>query len=110
MVGEHRKEINLTQQEREAGISSQLLKSTKSFKCRICGFEFSLLSSRSIACQGCRRAVLGCRLVRCPKCDFEFSLDQTPIAIDGISSKLLSDYMSKILSDYFKDFGEKPTR
>lgn len=94
----------------KAGVSKKLLKATKMLKCPRCNFQFNLMYSRAIACQGCRLSVLGCDSVRCPKCDFEFSLDQTSLAIDEVSVKLLSDYMSRILSDYFKDFGEKPTR
>jgi hypothetical protein len=87
----------------QAGITENLLKTRKMIKCPGCKFEFNLMYSRAIACQGCGYSVLGCNLVRCPKCDCEFYLNQTPLASNKTSSKLLSDYMSKILSDYFKE-------
>jgi len=41
-------------------------------KCPICGFVFSKMHSRAMACMGCDKAVLGdCGFVRCPRCDYE---------------------------------------
>ncbi len=93
-----------------AGISDELLKTRKLIRCPKCGFEFNLMYARAFACQGCRYSVTGCNAVRCPRCDCEFGLDGTGLAADRSSSKTLSDYMSRILADYFKDFGESPSR
>ena len=41
-------------------------------KCPKCGFLFSKMHSRAIACMGCSKSVLGdCGYVRCPRCDYE---------------------------------------
>ncbi len=41
-------------------------------KCPRCGFLFSKMHSRAIACSGCSKSVIGdCEFVRCPRCDHE---------------------------------------
>jgi DNA-directed RNA polymerase subunit RPC12/RpoP len=95
---------------RNIGVTEKLLKTKKLIKCPKCNFEFDLMYSRAIACQGCRYAILGCDAARCPKCDHEFSLKQTGLAKTKESSKELADYMSKIVADYIKSFGENPSR
>jgi len=102
--------MGLTPCMHNSGMSEDLLRTRKQTRCPQCGFEFNLMYSRAFACVGCRYSVTGCNAARCPKCDFEFRLDRTDLAADKASSKILSDYMSKIMADYFKDFGESPSR
>jgi len=102
--------IHLTPCMRAAGITKRLLKTTKVIKCPRCNFGFNLMYSRAVACQGCHFSVLGCDSARCPKCDYEFPLNQTPLVATRTSSKLLANYMSNILTRYFRDFGKKPSR
>jgi len=41
-------------------------------KCPKCGFLFSKMQSKTIACMGCSKSVIGdCGFVRCPRCDYE---------------------------------------
>ncbi|MDD1776498.1 MAG: hypothetical protein LUP94_03985 [Candidatus Methanomethylicus sp.] len=41
--------------------------------CPFCGNRFSLMYSRTFACQGCRDATFGnCGFAKCPKCGREF--------------------------------------
>lgn len=92
------------------GVTNRLLKGTKMVKCPKCGFEFSLLYMRAIACQGCPDAVLGCGYARCSKCDNEFPINEIGLASTKSGAKALATYTSKLLSDYYKDFGESPSR
>ncbi len=89
------------------GVTKTLLKSTKRIECPACGFRFSLMYSRAIACQGCPESVLGCEMARCLRCDHEFSIIQAKIASGKVGSRRLANYLSRILSEYSKDFGEK---
>jgi len=102
--------LRLTPCMQHSGISEELVKVSHMIKCPRCGFEFNLIYARAFACQGCRYSVMGCDAVRCPRCDLEFKLDKTGLASNKPSSKVLSEYMSKIMADYFRDFGESPTR
>lgn len=102
-------EMVLTEQMKQAGVTSALLKTTKKIKCPYCGFEFSLFQSRAIACKGCRKAAYGCQLARCLRCDAEFPLEG-PLVKDWEKQKLLADYMNGIVSKYNKSMGKKGTR
>jgi len=95
---------------RNFGISKNLEKVSDIIKCPRCGFEFRLMYARAFACQGCKLAVTGCEYVRCPKCDLEFPISHTKLTQDGTTSESISSYMSKVVSDYFRDFGENPAR
>jgi hypothetical protein len=94
----------------DSGVSPNLLRTRDQITCPSCGFEFNLMYSRAFACAGCRYSVTGCKAARCPKCDHEFHMDETPLARDKVSAKVLSSYMSKIMKDYYQDFGESPSR
>jgi uncharacterized C2H2 Zn-finger protein len=94
----------------DSGVSPELLRTRELMKCPKCGFEFNLMYSRAFACAGCRYSISGCNAARCPKCDHEFHIHETPLASDKLSSRHLGGYMSKIMSDYFEDFGESPSR
>jgi hypothetical protein len=100
----------LTPHMRRAGVTPTLLKTTKMIKCPYCGYDFNIMYSRAIACQGCRKAVYGCNLVRCPGCNHEFPINKTSVARTERSARSIDKYMSKLLSTYFRDFGENPSR
>lgn len=53
-------------------------------KCPKCGFLFSKMQSRAIACMGCKKGVFGdCGFLRCPRCDYEIPLyENDKIAIN----------------------------
>jgi len=55
-------------------------------------------------------SVTGCENVRCPKCDTEFALHQLKITPNAASNRHLGQHMSKLMTDYYKEFGESPTR
>jgi hypothetical protein len=59
---------------------------------------------------GCREAVLGCNLARCPRCDGEFSLDKLRISSTKTRSKVMGNYMAATLNEYYDSVGEKPSR
>lgn len=62
-------------------------------ECPQCGFLFSEMHSRAIACMGCSRGVLGdCGFIRCPRCDYEIPrLKNDPPIVD--------------LKEYYDQFG-----
>jgi hypothetical protein len=86
------------------------MKTKKQIKCPHCNFEFNIMYSRAITCQGCPKAVLGCNLVRCPSCDNEFPIKKTSVARTERSARSIDNYMSELLSTYFRDSGENPHR
>jgi hypothetical protein len=102
--------MELTARMRAAGITPILLKTTKMLKCSYCGFEFNIVYSRAIACQGCPKAVYGCTLVRCPRCDHEFPINKSTVARTERSARVIGNYMSKLLFTYFRDYGKSPSR
>jgi len=91
-------------------IDFRFLRSTKRIKCPTCGFEFSLLYSRTISCQGCPESILGCEYVRCPKCEHEFKITSIGITPSSMEAKSISRYLSRILLEYCRDFGESPSK
>jgi hypothetical protein len=91
-------------------VTEETLSSSKTVKCPNCNFEFSLYYARAFACQGCPMSVAGCENVRCPKCDTEFSLDKVNITANTASTKHMGQHMSKLMSQYYKEFGENPNR
>jgi len=68
--------------------------SSKTLKCPKCGFVFNIIYGRAIACSGCPRAATGCKLARCPQCDFEFPLE-------GVMSRNGIQRMSNTFSRYY---------
>jgi uncharacterized C2H2 Zn-finger protein len=104
------KMVRITEHMRMAGITPKLLKSKKMIRCPRCNYEFNLMYSRAIACQGCPSAVYGCNLVRCPRCDHEFPLIKSGLARTKSSARSLDNYMAKIISDYYRNFGKSPRR
>ena len=71
----------------------------KSFTCPRCGFVFSLVYARSIACQGCSEAALGCPKVRCAKCDCEFPVQSSTDIHGKVDEMILSNHMGSIITD-----------
>ncbi|MFX0201781.1 MAG: hypothetical protein ACFFCW_37200 [Candidatus Hodarchaeota archaeon] len=102
--------MKITPHMHQAGITPNLVKTRKMIKCPYCNKEFNIMYSRAIACQGCTKAVLGCNLVRCPNCDREFPLTKTGVANTERSARNIDKYLAKLLSTYYKDFGERPGR
>jgi len=95
---------------RQLSVDRKFFESTKMIKCPTCGFKFSLIYARATACIGCPDSVLGCELVRCPSCDKEFEIERVGITSTKGGSRSLAERMSKVLSEYYGDFGEKPSR
>jgi len=95
---------------RKMGGSPRLLKFTRTLKCQKCGFEFSLLYARAVACRGCPEAVIGCEYTRCPRCDNEFPIDEIGLARSKLDKKDLVSYASSMFTNYYNDFGENPSR
>ncbi|MDD3233091.1 MAG: hypothetical protein PHT00_02850 [Candidatus Methanomethylophilus sp.] len=81
------------------GFSNNTVASIRKFKCPRCGFEFSLVYARAIACQGCSEAAKNCPKVRCNKCDYEFYLDQTPDVLNKVQQNTLANHICKIVND-----------
>ncbi|WGI16930.1 hypothetical protein [Methanonatronarchaeum sp. AMET-Sl] len=90
------------------GISRSMMESKHdNLKCPECANVFNLFYSRAFACKGCPHAIDGCEFVRCPKCDTEFLLEKHR---NKMESKALDNYMSSIINQYLKDFGDSPKR
>ena len=71
----------------------------KDLTCPRCGFVFSLVYARAIACQGCSEASRGCPKVRCNKCDFEFPIRQSAsVRGDKVQERVLSDHICTIVN------------
>ncbi|MHC1604663.1 MAG: hypothetical protein ACXQTP_01645 [Candidatus Methanofastidiosia archaeon] len=41
--------------------------------CPKCGFRFSKSYSRITSCRGCPQSISTCPMIKCPRCDNEFS-------------------------------------
>lgn len=81
------------------GFSNETVASLKKFDCPRCGFSFSLVYARAIACQGCSEATRNCPKVRCAKCDYEFYLDQTPEINSTHQQKVMANHICGIVND-----------
>jgi len=95
---------------RAKGFSYNTTASLKKFACPYCGFEFSLIYARTIACQGCSEAWKNCPKVRCAKCDAEFPIMETPLINHEYQQRVMSEHISKVVTKYNKDMGYKPSR
>lgn len=80
------------------GFSYNTTASVRKFQCPRCGFQFSLVYARAIACQGCSEAVKGCPKVRCNKCDYEFFLSETPDVLNKNQERTLADHICGIVN------------
>ena len=95
---------------RSRGLSPATMRSVRKFCCPACGFEFSLIYARTIACRGCSKAVSGCEKVRCAKCDHEFPIRDTPEVHGKYQERIMADHISKIVTDYNAGMGWKKNR
>ena len=82
------------------GFSKESTESIRKFKCPVCNFEFSMLYGRTFACQGCSKAVSGCPKLRCPKCDCEFWIKETPQVKNEIQQRIMADHICKAVNEY----------
>lgn len=87
------------------GFSYSTTASVRKFKCPRCGFEFSLVYARAIACQGCSESVRSCPKVRCNKCDYEFLLDRTPDVLDDVQQRTLANHICNIVNTRLDSIG-----
>ncbi len=90
---------------RSKGFSPQTVRSLRKFECPFCGFEFSMMYARTIACQGCSEAMRDCPKVRCAKCDAEFYIRDTPEVFGKNHERLMADHISQVVNKYNKDMG-----
>jgi uncharacterized Zn ribbon protein len=94
----------------EKHVNKTTLTSQKMVNCPNCNFEFSLTYARAIACQGCPMSVSGCENVRCPNCDSEFTMQDANITTSMAAQKYMGKHISKVLSQYYNEFGESAGR
>jgi hypothetical protein len=99
----------LTPELRRAGVTPELMKTTKRLKCPRCGKEFSLFQSRAIACVGCPKSYTNCRYARCVHCDQEFPLQDFNVQTKE-QEQFVSRYMNGILSNYRESVGKTKNR
>lgn len=99
----------LTPELQRAGVTPQLMKTTKRIKCPRCGREFSLFQSRAIACVGCPKSTTNCNLARCVYCDTEFPLQEFNVK-NREQEKQISNYMNNILANYRQSVGKTRNR
>jgi len=95
---------------RAKGISRNSMDSIRKFKCPSCGFEFSITYARTFACRGCPEVMNSCPKVRCAKCDHEFYIRETPHVQGEMRERMLSQHVSSVVSDYYKEQGWKKSR
>jgi uncharacterized C2H2 Zn-finger protein len=55
-------------------------------------------------------SVSGCENVRCPRCDNEFSLQDVNITTNAAAQRYMGKHISKVLSQYYNEFGESARR
>lgn len=82
----------------------------RNFTCPRCGFVFSLVYARSIACQGCSEAVLGCPKVRCAKCDCEFPIESSSDVYGRVQERTLANHMGNMMVERNDGLGIVSTR
>ncbi len=87
------------------GFSYNTTASVRKLTCPRCGFQFSLVYARAIACQGCSEAVMGCPKVRCSKCDMEFPLMESADVQDKVQERTLADHINHIVEERNESFG-----
>ncbi len=95
---------------RAKGFSYNTSASVRKMTCPYCGFQFSLVYARAIACQGCSEATRGCPKVRCAKCDSEFYIQQSEDVHDKVQERVLADHICNIVNERYDHYGLKSTR
>lgn len=70
--------------------------------CPVCGFRFSLVYARAVACRGCPDACRGCSKVRCARCDAEFPLSSPS---GTVGNRALADHICAIVNEHYESEG-----
>lgn len=96
--------MDLTPEERSAGITKDLKVAARRFLCPVCYKEFSLFQSRAIACVACPKANQDCPNVRCPYCDNEFPIAGF-IVPDKESAKHMNEYADGVFDNWMDSHG-----
>lgn len=84
---------------REKGFSYESTASVRKMTCPYCGFSFSLLYARAIACKGCSKAYYGCSKVRCAMCDSEFPLRCSKDINSVAQERRLSAHLASVIKN-----------
>ena len=89
---------------KERGFSSETVASVTKIRCPECGFGFSLVYARAVACRGCPDACRGCGKVRCAACDAEFPL-RSPNRSGNTGDRVLADHICAIVNKHYESEG-----
>ena len=81
------------------GFSYESTASVRKMDCPYCGFSFSLVYARAVACRGCSKAYYGCSKVRCAKCDNEFPIGYSKDVVNAHQERQLSIHMANVIRD-----------
>lgn len=95
---------------RTRGFSFNTTASVRKLRCPCCGFEFSLVYARAVACQGCSEAVRGCPKVRCSRCDAEFPLQESPDVLNKVQERTLAGHINTIVEQRNESLGVSNNR
>lgn len=90
---------------RREGFSYSTTASVRKLTCPYCGFRFSLVYARAIACSGCPEACKGCPKVRCARCDGEFGLSESPDINGKVQERAMSDHICDIVNGHHQSRG-----
>lgn len=71
--------------------------SVRKMDCPYCGFSFSLVYARAVACRGCSKAYIGCTKVRCAKCDAEFPMRISNDVNGLLQERVLSEHIAGVI-------------
>lgn len=86
------------------GFSYETTASVRKVECPRCGFGFSPVYARAVACKGCPRAYRGCDRIRCARCDLEFPLGSSKDVGGALQGRILAEHMADVIR---KDMDEK---
>ncbi|MBQ3736606.1 MAG: hypothetical protein II855_06695 [Candidatus Methanomethylophilaceae archaeon] len=92
---------------KNSGFAYETTASVRKFKCPACGFQFSMVYARTIACKGCPDAIKGCPKMRCAKCDYEFWIQDTPWVNNKLQERYMADHMNNVVTAFRNDYGYK---
>ncbi len=90
---------------KKRGMSYETTASLRKFECPNCGFKFSMVYARAIACSGCSEVIKGCPKVRCAKCDHEFYIEDTPDVDGKLQQRFMADHICNIVNARYKERG-----
>ena len=87
------------------GFSYETTASVRKMECPRCGFGFSLVYARAIACKECPKAYSGCSKVRCARCDHEFPIGFSK-DVGGIAQeRRLAIHMADVIRNDMEEKG-----